>query len=461
MTATGITFRERADDDPAPPLGAADKYVQRHESELERALAALEQARVYADGYDPGPVPEHADETPPTDAYARSAQMPMPEDNEYEERQDGQPAKDIPIRNFIDWASLAARRAPKFEWIWQDWLSAHPTLLAGRGGIGKSLFTQQLATALATGADRTMRADRPIRVLYWACEDDSDELWRRQERICAHFGIGLDALADRLTIDSRFGLENTLYSLAYARPVWTGLLGELQQQVNDLSIDVLMLDNLGQLYGANENDRHHVTTFTNGVAGMVRGRPFCPVFLGHPAKDSKSEYAGNAAWENAVRMRWFLSDRLPDEPIPEGETEQSDQTLRFLCKRKANYSTKDVIRFRIDGGILKPESQIMEEMGGNQHGDSIDRLYEARAEATVLEALERIGATGKSSSDTPGPSYLPKQILEFNLHQGASKRDLERAMRRLMMAGSMKRAEIGKYPNRTPKYGLVRVTEGE
>ena len=38
-----------------------------------------------------------------------------------------------------------------FSWLLEHWLSWHPTLLAGRGGVGKSLLAQQLATALAIG----------------------------------------------------------------------------------------------------------------------------------------------------------------------------------------------------------------------------------------------------------------------------------------------------------------------
>jgi hypothetical protein len=389
-------------------------------------------------------VPAYMDDIPPPDGTTDAPQ----------DRPDGHLSPDIPRRNWLNWSALACSKAPKFEWIWQDWLSWHPTLLAGRGGIGKSLFTQQLATALATCADGMLRPNRAVRVLYWACEDDADELWRRQERICASMGMGLADLGDSLTIDARMGLENTLYTLEYGRPMWTPLLGELTQQVNDLAIDVVFLDNVGQIFGANENDRHHVTTFTNGIAGIVRGRPFCPVFLAHPAKATGSEYAGNAAWENAVRMRWLLSDRLPDAPADEeqGETEQS---LRYLCKRKANYSTKDILRLRIEEGVLRPAMEPSEAFTADTGAN--DYLWEQRAERVVLDALDRITKMGIATSHTRGSAYLPKLILELKVGEGLGKPEIERAMLRLLTNGQIKRDQIGTYSNRSPKFGLVRV----
>jgi len=394
-------------------------------------------------------VPQYLLETPPPEAYAESAAVPTPE--ERDERPDGVPKTSAPQRHIVHWSALADLDPPDFEWLLEDWLSWHPTLLSGRGGVGKSLLAQEIATGIATGQRIFRVPNRPLRVLYWACEDDEAELWRRQRHICEWLDIGFSALSDNLIIDARLGLENTLFATEYGRPTWTPLVAELEQQVNDYKADVIMIDNIGQVFGANENDRHHVTSFVNGIIGLVRDRKFCPVFMGHPAKAAGSEYAGNAAWENAVRMRWFLSDRLPDEQ--QDEDEQRDDSIRYLCKRKANYSNRDYVRFRFEDRVLKPDTQPDE----NAPPDVVDALRNRRDETIVLDALRRIVSTGKTASDTPGTNYLPKQIMQFGLNEGRSKRDIEHAMRRLMMTGSMVRAEVGKYPNRTPKFGLVAV----
>jgi RecA-family ATPase len=104
--------------------------------------------------------------------------------------------------------------------------------------------------------------------------------------------------------------------------------------VNDLRVDVLVLDNIGRVYGGNESDRHQVTMFVNGALGMVRGRPFAPVFLGHVARSQGSEFSGSAAWENACRMRWYMARTLPDHK--QDEDEPTDTGIVYLAKRKAN-----------------------------------------------------------------------------------------------------------------------------
>src|SRR4029434_4821428 len=175
-----------------------------------------------------------------------------------------------------------------------------------------SLLAQQIATGLATGRHLWGRSCAPVHVLYWACEDNSEEIWRRQYRICRLLGLEFSALGN-LHVDARCGLDNALFASDYAAPCWTPLIGELRSQINRFQAQVLILDNLSQVYGANENDRHHVTTFLNGIIGLVPQRAFCPIFLGHLSKSPSSEYSGSTAWENAVRMRWYLTEQLPDQ----------------------------------------------------------------------------------------------------------------------------------------------------
>jgi hypothetical protein len=388
------------------------------------------------------------DDLPPRETTDARGSVEIDAEAEFEERPDGTPKNSAPRHHVLKWISLADQEPPEFEWLLDDWLSWHPTLLSGRGGIGKSLLAQQIATGLAMAVPVFRSPPRALRVLYWACEDDEAELWRRQKRICAWLGIELGSLHENLIIDARLGLENTLFATEYGRPTWTPLIAELEQQVNDYKADVLMLDNIGQVFGANENDRHHVTSFANGIIGMVRGRNFCPIFMGHPAKVSGSEYAGNAAWENAVRMRWFLSDRLPDDV----ETEDRDELTRYLCKRKANYSGKDYIRFRFEDRVLKPAEQELD----NRPRDIVDALRDKSDERIVIEGLQWINGRGFTASEqAKGSNSLVGQILKYKRNEGRARKELEQALIRLLSADRIKRAEVGKYANRTPKFGLV------
>ena len=213
-------------------------------------------------------------------------------------------------RSPIDWAALAPLTPPDREWIIRWWLSYTLTLFVGAGGIGKTLLALQIAVALATGKRFLGDVARPLKVLVWACEDDHDEIWRRVLAICQWFDIDMASLQGQLIIEPRVGLDNTLYTTEFGKPLWTPLIGELDAQVNDYAADVFWLDNIGQTFGANESDRHHVTAFQNGIIGMAHGRKFAPVIMGHPARSLGSEFAGSAAWENTARMRRYLGAHL-------------------------------------------------------------------------------------------------------------------------------------------------------
>ena len=349
----------------------------------------------------------------------------------------------------MDWRALEGRTPPARVWWIQDWFGPDPTLCSGSGGMGKSVLWQAIGTSLVTAHPFLGVSARDLRVLMWACEDDADELWRRQAEICTHFGVPLGALADKLTIVPRYGRDNTLLDLVFGKPTFTPEFLLLREQVNDLKADVLVLDNNAHTFGGNESDRHQVTMFVNGMNGMVRGRHFAPVLLGHTSRAAGSEYSGSAAWENACRMRWYMGTTLPDQKPDDDDP--PDTGIIYLAKRKANYTEKDYMRLRFRGHLLVPEAPDGRRFDAGQRDDV--------AEAVVLKAMSKLVAAGIQPSDgkTAG-DYLPRQIVAKGLHEGYTGRELAAAMHRLMGAGKLKRAVVGTYANRSPRYGVVPVS---
>jgi hypothetical protein len=62
------------------------------------------------------------------------------------------------------------------------------------------------------------------------------------------------------------------------------------------------------------------------------------------------------------------------------------------------------------------------------------------------------------ATDGPNsPDYLPRQILAKGFAEDHSKKELAAAMNQLMGAGRLRRDVVGKYSNRTPRFGLVEV----
>ena len=121
----------------------------------------------------------------------------------------------------------------------------------------------------------------------WFCEDDRDEIWRRQTAINRFLGVSVADLS-KLHIVPRMGHDNTLLDLAYGRPAFTPLLDDLREQVNDLKSDVLVLDNIAQIFGGNTSDSHHVTMFVNAVQALLV-TDHCPRRVSRGSAAARSE----------------------------------------------------------------------------------------------------------------------------------------------------------------------------
>lgn len=357
-----------------------------------------------------------------------------------------------PLRHPMRWTELQALEPPLRAWQISHWLGVGTTLLAGRGGVGKTLLAQTLATALALGRNFLDTVDSAKRVLFWACEDDHDELWRRQIAICRYLGATLADLEGKLMIEPRSGLDNTIFYAEYGAPKWTPLHGELVAQVHDYQADVTFIDNIGQTFGGKENDRHHVTAFVNGMTGLANGRPHSTVILAHPGKQEDSEFSGSTAWENSVRMRWYMGTKLPDQEGEEDEEEQ-DPDVRYIAKRKTNYTVKDYRKLIYRQGVFETAM----EPGSFSERYTFGRRDEA-AEEVVLKAIDRLTDLQiRTTAGKTSPDYLPKKIREMKLAQDFSPRELTDAMNRLRMAARIAEGPVGKYDNRAPKLGLIRV----
>lgn len=353
-------------------------------------------------------------------------------------------------REPMRWLQLDGTEPPIRSWRVNHWLSIGSTLLAGKGGIGKTMVAQTLATAIAIGKRYLDEVTAPLKVLFWACEDDHDELWRRQIAICRYFGCTFSDIADQLVIQPRQGLENTLFYAEYGAPKWTALYGELTEQVNDYRADVTFIDNVGQTFGGKENDRHHVTAYINGLSGLGQGRPHSAVILAHPAKQVDSEFSGSTAWENCVRMRWYMGMKLPDQEPQEGEEEDPD--VRYISKRKTNYTVKDYRKLTYRDGVFAPEAAPGEFTARYTMG----RRNEI-AEEVLLKALDKFAdAEVRTTDSRTSPDYLPKKMREMKLAQDFAPRELADALNRLRLTGKISEGKVGKFANRTVKFGLVR-----
>ena len=346
----------------------------------------------------------------------------------------------------LAWPDLAGKEPPARKWAINGWIGyGHTTLLVGSGGIGKTLLSQQIGSCLSLGRSFIDEITHPQKVLMWACEDDHDELWRRQVNIARSQKVGLEEFAGHFRLVPRHGYNNTMCFSNFGKLEFSPLITELAKEADEFEADVVILDNVAQLYGAGENDRHSVTAFLNYLSGQLKHRAL--LLLAHPSRAQGSEFSGSGAWENVARTRLYLGSKLPDAQPDPDVPDNPDE--RYLSRRKANYSSKDWRRFQYDLGVLVPEAVESQGTG------LIGHLREQAAERLVVEAIRKLESMGIHATEGQrSPQYLPRLIIEYKLGNGHSKPELATAMRKLMTDGKLTKTIVGKNANRSDKLGL-------
>jgi hypothetical protein len=100
-----------------------------------------------------------------------------------------------PPMTVINPCSLQGLQVPERQWVVQDWMPVgYTTALYGDGGTGKTLLAQQLMTSCATGRPWLGLAAKRCKVFALFCEDDENELHRRQDAINQQYGIDFSDL---------------------------------------------------------------------------------------------------------------------------------------------------------------------------------------------------------------------------------------------------------------------------
>jgi len=283
--------------------------------------------------------------------------QPAPRPNGQAEAQPPQPWHENIMP--ISWPAMTGRYAPPRRFVAKGWIPyGCVTSIYGCGGIGKSMLAQQLGTAAALGRYWLGIETERCRVLALFCEDDQNELWRRQERINTALGTSMADLGDFMP-DARTGAENVL---AHGQGVLqtTELYDQIAAAVAALKPGLVILDNIAQMFAGGENDRAHVTQFVNHLAKLARDGDCAIVLLGHVAKAEGSTYSGSTAWDAAVRSRLLLAY--------EG---QGDEKQLRLSQPKSNYSENGALELEWRDGMLHAVNQFDDGPSGASNGWSV------------------------------------------------------------------------------------------
>lgn len=343
----------------------------------------------------------------------------------------------LPMFNLLQWA---ASEAPQRKWALKGLIPLRQaTYLTGAGSAGKSLFSQQLCTCIALGLPFLGIETRQAVAIYVTCEDDEDELHRRQKAICEALGVSLEDLHGKLHLVSLAGaLNNELATFdANGSMIVSNAFKTLQDTVSATGAGFLVLDNVAQLFAGNENIRNQVAAFCsllNQIAhGMNNG---AVLFLGHPNK-AGANFSGSTAWENQVRSRLFM------EVPKNADASLIDPDARVLTLGKANYARNgETLEFRWHRWAYVREDSL----SSQQRSELASHIHEKAAEDVFLRCLNirRTQGASRGVGPSPGPNYAPSEFEKMEQAEGIKSPALRQAMERLLDKG---RIELFEHQN--------------
>ena len=232
------------------------------------------------------------------------------------------------------------------------------TLLTGDGGVGKSLLAQQLQTAIALGGENwagiSLPAD-PIPSVAIYCEDDEDELHRRQAMINATYGVQMSALTG-VNMAARVGEDNILAHFTREDRISpTPFYDQITTTIRETGAQLIIIDTAADTFGGNENYRAQVRSFINLLRRWPMEFDGGLILTAHPSNFGVTQgtgISGSTAWNNSVRSRIYLT-RPKDDLEQYGEDEDTNE--RVLKIMKSNYGPSgSQIRLRWEHGVFAP-----------------------------------------------------------------------------------------------------------
>jgi RecA-family ATPase len=205
------------------------------------------------------------------------------------------------------------RDPPTRDWMVEGcFMKGTVGMVSGDGSIGKSLLMQQLATCAVLGRPWLGLAVKPGRALYLGCEDDGDEVHRRQWAINRSLNTPMEEVLDAgLDLIPRVGQDNVLVRLT--RPEWrmmpTSLMDKLVWRCRHTSVRYVIVDTATQTFAGNQNDEMQVVAYINEFRRLALAIQGVVIFTKHPSMTGRAlgtGESGNVAWNNSVRARLYL-----------------------------------------------------------------------------------------------------------------------------------------------------------
>lgn len=223
------------------------------------------------------------------------------------------PFRAVPV---VDLSTMVVP-APTFAWAGLV-PHGHVTVLTGHGGVGKSLVALMFTIACGTGRELFGIPTQRCRVAFFSGEDGADLLRHRLLWACNQMDVDpaeldgwvhiLDATEGDPTLFAEMSMDGRRIGTT------TSTYDALSSYLDEHSIDLMVVDNMSDVFDANEIERPKVRAFMRSLVRIRQGRRLTVLLLAHVDKGTargersgSESYSGSTALHNSARSRLFLS----------------------------------------------------------------------------------------------------------------------------------------------------------
>lgn len=317
------------------------------------------------------------------------------------------------------------------------------TLLAGDGGVGKSLLAMQMLAAAALGRDWIGVTINNVRAIGVFCEDLPDELHIRMADIVRLYGCSFGDL-ENLNLLSRVGADSIMvdFPSQEAKGVPTAFYEQVSTLSREFGAQLLVLDSVHDVYGGNEIHRGQVRQFIGLLRRIAIDIDGAVVLLIHPSRAGRADgggESGSTAWHAAARSRLYLTK--PDD----GAEGDDGRVLKVV---KSNYGPSNFeIDLRWSDGVFECEGEPW----------GVVAQIKVRNDAKVfLRCLDIVAEQKRDVSDTVNsPRFAPRHFAQMPEGRRVGRKRLIVAMESLFASGEIKISEVPG-SNRHPKKVIAR-----